>query len=652
MTGAAAVSMLTETLVASSDPYLSLAPHLRIDPVAGPYLLVRDRAHVCTLAQDDFACVVADLDGSRRRSEVTREDERRIRALDTLDSRGWLVPHLAPPGSFQRQLLADLDVDARTALARFSALDVRCSRGWSALDDLLARVGLIPRPDAPVALQLMITSDALHTLSGLAHLRDEFLQDAATLVLELRGPHLTFGPVLGPRCAPWSCASCLASSLRLRRAHELPSLPEVPSSSTEHLATRVVREIAYWAVHRDLSDLASAAVALNADGSNVKGRPRPVPGCPRCRRRVDPRVGMRSASGLRTVHSLDCDESASLLDPVFGVVSEHCCVSDPHGLPVTVCIGSRPGIVTGPQSVLHGAGEDRVAARAALVRQALKSAAAQYRARGPGLWYGSASGLAGELVLAMPVALDPGHPIAWIMAERLSDAAVGYLPAAFVHAGVPSNHGGTLVAPLPHGQGSGVSLSGAIVDGLLDLVRHQALVNARARDAPFVPLHTASFEHPVLDRAVEQFCSAGCCTWIVDVPSSLGLPVLAALHADTSDASVTVGVAADPDPSRAAVAAVGNLATSLLSARAAVPACPLTRTKVSVPWTIDHAAPPLVESVYSSGPVADDDLRLRCVLRAFAQSGREVYVLDQTPAGLGHHVVHVLVPGLGVLDAH
>ena len=250
--------------------------------------------------------------------------------------------------------------------------------------------------------------------------------------------------------------------------------------------------------------------------------------------------------------------------------------------------------------------------------------------------------------------VDPARPMAWTAVRSLVTGGTRYVPSRLAWYGHPREPALAFGGADSNGTASGATRADATLRALLELVERDSVAlwwYNRVR-RPAVDLGAA--RHPQVARIVEWMRAQGRDTWVLDLTSDLGIPVMAAVSALREGPSerILLGFGAHLDAERAALRALVEMAQEFAIVRAA-DAGLLGQLRADRRW-LRHAR---VSAERHLSPAGTAPRRLRPLAaplpssaavalctRLLARRGLEAFVLDQS-RGV-RRVVKAFVPGL------
>jgi ribosomal protein S12 methylthiotransferase accessory factor len=694
---------------APSPGAIALAPHLDVTPVQGKGVVVLATSGDRVFAGEEFARVVAAVDGRRPAPEVVKAaggDELAQRALDELSARGVVVPaddalpaaeaaywshqRLAPTRVAERMAAAVVtvethgDVDAESTLAGLAAAGVRVEGGAEHL--------------------VVLTDDYLR--ESLAARNADALESGRPWLLAAPG---SAEPWIGPLFRPdrGACWECLAQRLRrgrridriLREAFgrdtPIDRMAGAVPTSRQLAAGAVATEVVRWIAGGDRTSpvaervLTLDTISWHTQFHDVTWRPQcPACGAPDASRDRGaapielPPSGTPIPPDLRATPPEETVERfVHHVSPVSGVVPV---LARPAGTraPLYAYLAGEPGPQVhqgssdwqpAPHTPAGGKGTTDAQARASALCEALE--------RYCGEFTGEESRRGGTLEELAPVALhpnaamafsdaqyrsreeinarnqsghsfvpepfDPAARIDWTPVWSLTAQAERLLPTAFCYYHAPV--AGQQYCPADsNGNAAGNTLEEAILQGFLELVErdHVALWWYNRLARPAVDLDSVG--DPWLDAVRGRLQADGRELWVLDLTADLGIPVAAAIAtAVTGQGRVAIGLGAHLDLRRATLRAV----TEMVQISTYTPSGGLGLGPQDELDTTEgsHLRPSGLPPSQADPPRQEAE-DIRHVIDDFRERiearGMEMLVLDQTRPDIGLPVVKVVVPGL------
>lgn len=240
----------------------------------------------------------------------------------------------------------------------------------------------------------------------------------------------------------------------------------------------------------------------------------------------------------------------------------------------------------------------------------------------------------------VPEPLDPDEPISWTPAWSLNRAEPTrrWIPTALCFFRYPTVRFGRADS---NGVAAGATLAEAIFQGLLELIE---------RDAVAIWWYNR-LRRPQLALDPGYRAGPGRRMWILDLRHDLGIPVCAAISANTRGGEILYGFGAHLDPARAMKRAVTEL-NQLAPVLARFQRGDFSPDSPTAQWFQDatlentpHLTPEGWRDNEASPP---EDLRadLQTVFSRLGAAGCTPYAVDLTRPDVALHVVRVIVPGL------
>ncbi len=263
----------------------------------------------------------------------------------------------------------------------------------------------------------------------------------------------------------------------------------------------------------------------------------------------------------------------------------------------------------------------------------------------------------------VPDPFDETRETAWTPVWSLTENRHKYVPSAYLYYGFPTPPGPVTALAHSNGNAAGGSLEDAVLQGFLELVERDSVAlwwyNRAAR--PEVALDGVDL--PYAARWQAHYAAIGRETWILDLTSDLGVPVVAAVSRRVRGPSedILFGFGAHFDPAVAisrAMTEMNQFLAELLEFRASAhdtggdESGPdawwwRTATVENQPYLAPRGVSGLLTGAASRaagpGDLLDGVLRARATVE---RHGMELLVLDQTRPDIGFPVVKVMVPGL------
>lgn len=590
-------------------------------------------------------------------------------------------------------------------------------------------VGPGPSPgpsDAPGALAVALIDDPLDPAAAAFDARAR-REGTRWLPVRLEPGAVTLGPSFGPGAA--ACWECLRRRVGALEKLAAPggarprvvqdgrgALPSAVEAALALAATEIVR---WLAGERDL-DLDGALLRRDVlSGGRERHALVPHPACGACAARRpaaparDPEGRVRlvsrpvafDADGGRRIAPPEAtaDRLARHVSPVCGIVASltrletpgappglvHCHVAEHVFTPMN---GSLARLREGREGRAAGKGRTDAQSRASALCEALERYSGVFAGDEPRLTaravdLGDAAIAPGDVLLHSaaqraravaagtagtgagaawtPSAFDPEAPIEWSPAWSLTRGRTAYLPAALAWYGYAAPRGIGFARADSNGAAAGNCLEEAILQGFLELVERDAVAIWWYNRLERPQVDAAAFGDPYFDALARAWRGLGRETWLLDLTTDLGVPVIAAVSRSVRPGPerLLFGFGAHFDVRLAASRAMTEVNQALAqlpaAAPAAGPAAPAppegvgpfdwwpTATLAAHPWLgPDARVAPRGAGDYPDRPAEDlrDDV-LHCVSIA-ERHGLEVVVLDQTRPDTGLCVARVFVPGL------
>jgi bacteriocin biosynthesis cyclodehydratase domain-containing protein len=264
--------------------------------------------------------------------------------------------------------------------------------------------------------------------------------------------------------------------------------------------------------------------------------------------------------------------------------------------------------------------------------------------------------------LFVPEPLREDVEIDWTPLWSLSGEKLRYLPTSYCYFG-HQGAGALFARADSNGCAAGSVLEEAVLQGLLELIERDAVAlwwyNRLRRPA----IDLTTFDDPYIPKLVRHYGGLRRELWALDITSDIGVAAIAAVsrRVDQPEEDIIYGFGAHLDPTVALTRAL----TELNQALEAVPAAngpESSRTYRAGPEAVHWwRSVKIVDARYLAPdpdvphrrlpdfkPLASDDLREDVLVCAglLAQSGIDVFVLDQTRPDINFPVVRVVAPGL------
>jgi bacteriocin biosynthesis cyclodehydratase domain-containing protein len=270
----------------------------------------------------------------------------------------------------------------------------------------------------------------------------------------------------------------------------------------------------------------------------------------------------------------------------------------------------------------------------------------------------AAAGTAGQGAGAAwtPSAFDPEAEIEWSPAWSLTRERTVHVPAALAWYGYAAPRGIGFARADSNGAAAGNCLEEAILQGFLELVERDAVAIWWYNRLSRPQVDAAAFGDPYFDALARAWRDLGRETWLLDLTTDLGIPVIAAISRGTRPGPerLLFGFGAHFDVRLAASRAMTEVNQALAQLPQEVPPAgdgPFdwwpAATLAAHPWLgPDPRVAPRLAQDYPDRPSEDlrDDV-LHCVSIA-ERHDLDMVVLDQTRADTGLCVARVFVPGL------
>lgn len=269
--------------------------------------------------------------------------------------------------------------------------------------------------------------------------------------------------------------------------------------------------------------------------------------------------------------------------------------------------------------------------------------------------------IAGWLADCHPALADADGPIVdWLSAKDAATGQATLVPADLCLRRSEGRRRLPLLGPLSSGCAAGVSTERAAIRAILELVERDAVALWWAGGQPGRPVRP---DGPIVDRAAALLATlragqTGRTTWLLDITSDLGIPVLAALSADGSGRQLACGFGARISAAEAAQAAILEM-TQVEAAFALVEA----KLNEGGPAALDdmdrrhlrrgalqietcsllHPAGTPIAGLEEE-PWSDDTLD--GLIRRLSEHGTRVWLVDLTRGDYGVAVIRALAPAL------
>jgi bacteriocin biosynthesis cyclodehydratase domain-containing protein len=548
--------------------------------------------------------------------------------------------------------------------------------------EAVAECGLVVADDAAVADAVLIVADdyrspALQQVAQACRQRTQ-----PCLVVKPAGTQVCIGPLLVPGAT--ACLECLVARLGgHRRLHAILEeqagnrivIPAGRLDVTVGLAVRLAAfELARWLARADGRDqtatLEGQILTLDLRTmETARHHVEPMTGCPHC-------VGSRRETTRET-------RPDRLVSPLSGVVRELRCVSGDDdivrvwsaGPNVAYPVNDTDAFIASERAAALGRGLTDASARAGAIGEAVERYSATFRGDEPctiaSLMDLGGLGIDPQSLLnvsdrqyerriesnaveadrrrLIPTRLDPSRPIAWTQVRRLMDGSIRYLPTACCYLGYSQVRRDWDAIADSNGTAAGRTRDAAIRHGFLEVVERDAVAiwwyNRLRR--PGIDIETLG--DPWMAVLLAEHRRRGLRTWLLDITTDLGVPVVAAISAveRSGDPPVIVtGFAAADALGAAARAAL--LEASQMAALVDPSAAAEGWARLSVidhPYLLPDETRPLRRGDdYSSG-VGDDRAAIESHVGAAARAGLDAFVLDLSRSDVGVPVVKVFVPG-------
>lgn len=250
----------------------------------------------------------------------------------------------------------------------------------------------------------------------------------------------------------------------------------------------------------------------------------------------------------------------------------------------------------------------------------------------------------------IPEPFDQTKEVEWSPLWSLSHATVRYLPTACCYYGCPCPPGHDFGRADSNGCAAGNTVEEAILQGFMEVVERDAVALWWYNRIRRPEVDLAGFDHPYFAALQEHYRGVGRRLWVLDITSDFGIPAFAALslpEADDSAANLLLGFGAHFDPTIGVMRALTEMNQFLPSALRGrvrrLTQADLDDTSFLLP---DEGCGTRVRRDYVWSP--HDDLRqdVEGCVRATADRGMELLVLDQTRPDVGLPVVKVVVAGM------
>jgi ribosomal protein S12 methylthiotransferase accessory factor YcaO len=241
----------------------------------------------------------------------------------------------------------------------------------------------------------------------------------------------------------------------------------------------------------------------------------------------------------------------------------------------------------------------------------------------------------------VPEPFDPHERRAWTAVVALQTGGVRWLPTASCFYGVAPSHERRSCVADSNGCAAGPSFEAAVVSGFLELIERDAVgiwwhnridrpgIDLTTVNDPFVQAARTAYER--IDRDLR----------VLDITTDIGVPAFAAVSsARGTEAMLTLGFGAHFDPLRA-------LRHALIEMSLFLPELAAGRRRVicSGPEPAGSYLWPMHLEPWSHAD-AIGDVSLGGVAAVASAHALDVFVLDQTRAGVNVPVARVIVPGL------
>lgn len=163
---------------------------------------------------------------------------------------------------------------------------------------------------------------------------------------------------------------------------------------------------------------------------------------------------------------------------------------------------------------------------------------------------GKLGAMAAELVATLSERrTQPERPLAWLRAIRSTDGSEVLLPADICLRRPPAQRDFAPPYPLSIGSAAGPSRDAAALHGLLELIERDAAAlwwrgGHMGRSIP--PQHDAAIAAEHLLRQLRNTAAARRRTWLLDITTDVGVPVVAAVSCRADGSDFAFGLAARP----------------------------------------------------------------------------------------------------------
>ncbi len=255
------------------------------------------------------------------------------------------------------------------------------------------------------------------------------------------------------------------------------------------------------------------------------------------------------------------------------------------------------------------------------------------------------------------------RPIGWLSARRLGDTAPACFPLDLCTRRAAADRDFTPPLKLGTGCAAGKSVAAATLHALLELVERDAAAlwwrgGARGR---LTAMESGAAYHAAALIGRLRGSASGRTTWLLDITTDLGIPVIAAVSVRPDGYGFTYGVACRPTCAAAATAAVFELCQMELGYRLAAERSRQRgeaalsdgdRGHIRRAERIDAVRCDLLHPTAPSTPAwtgtagEDDAPTLHRLVTWLADRGIETYAVDLTRPALGIPVVRVIAPAL------